>query len=59
MFRHGEKREAPWTEFLPNGGQGVFKMMNHKSKLQREENEGRRGLMHMERTEELVENWVP
>lgn len=30
-------------EFLLNEVKGVFEMMNHKSKLQREESKGRRG----------------
>lgn len=34
-------------------------MMNHKSKLQREESEGRRELMHMENVEKSIEDWVP
>lgn len=42
MFKYGESiSKAPWIEFLPNGGKGVFEMTNHKSKLQREESEGR------------------
>lgn len=41
-------------EFLPNEFKGVFEMMNHKSKLQREESKGRRGLIHMEDLEELI-----
>lgn len=46
-------------EFLPNEFKGVFEMMNHKSKLQREESKGRRGLILMEELEELIEDWVP
>ena len=42
-------------EFLLNEVKGVFKMMNHKSKLQKEESKGRRGLIHMEELEELIE----